>query len=162
MSGRLTRRHPPSAAIAILPECQEMIQSGALFALNVSGGKDSQAMSLLVARIVPHDQFVAVHAPLGEVEWPGRIEHIESTIPDGVPLLYARTASGKSLLERIEERSRFPRSSGRFCTSDTKRGPIERELRRYLTRPRSASCYRPNWRAPSTRRRKLAPVRGPK
>ena len=57
---------------------------------------------------------------------------IESTIPAGVPLVLARTASGKSLLERIEERGRFPSPSARFCTSDTKRGPIERELRRFL------------------------------
>ena len=34
-------------------------------------------MTILLARIVPRDQLVVVHAPLGEVEWPGTIEHIE-------------------------------------------------------------------------------------
>ena len=139
MSGRLTRRRPPSADIPILPECEEMIRRGALFALNVSGGKDSQAMSLFVARVVPHDQIVAVHAPLGEVEWPGTIEHIERTIPPGVPFILAPTGSGKTLLERIEVRGRWPSAHARYCTSDTKRTPIERELRRYLkARPRFA------------------------
>ena len=52
MSGRLTRRRPPSADVPIPPECEEMIRRGALIALSVSGGKDSQAISLLVARIV--------------------------------------------------------------------------------------------------------------
>ena len=35
------------------------------------------------------------------------IEHIENTIPDRVPLILAPTASGKSLLEHIEERGRL-------------------------------------------------------
>ena len=37
-----------------------------------------------------------------------------------------------SLLDRIKERGRFPSPSVRWCTSSLKRGPIERELRRYL------------------------------
>ena len=48
----------------------------------------------------------------------------------GVPLILVRTTSGKALLESIEERSRFPDSSRRYCTSDHKRSPIEREPRR--------------------------------
>ena len=118
--------------IPVPPECREMIRRGALFALNHSGGKDSQAMTILLARIVPRQNLLAVHAPLGEVEWPGTIEHIEATIPDGVPLVLAPVASGKTLLDRIEERGRFPSASVRWCTSDFKRSPIERELRRYL------------------------------
>ena len=86
-------------------------------------------MTILLARIVPRDQLVVVHAPLGEVEWPGTIEHIENTLPAGVPLIFARTASGKSLLERVEERGKFPGVRARFCTRDFKISPIERELR---------------------------------
>ena len=89
-------------------------------------------MTILLSRIVPLEQLLIVHAPLGEVEWPGVIAHIENTSPPGVPLIMAPVTSGKTLLERIEERGRFPSKSARFCTSDTKRGPIERELRRYL------------------------------
>ena len=139
MSTRITAEHrrprPPRFrhfGIAIPSHCRDLIERGALVAVNASGGKDSQAMTILLSRIVPHEQILIVHAPLGEVEWPGTIEHIERTMPAGVPLIFARTASGKTLLERIEERGRFPDSGRRYCTSDTKRGPIERELRRYL------------------------------
>ena len=44
----------------------------------------------------------------------------------------APVASGKTLLERVEERRMWPSNSTRWCTSDFKTGPIERELRRYL------------------------------
>ena len=132
MSGTTSRGHQPPADLYVPPECRYMIQRGALVACNVSGGKDSQAMTILLARTVPRDQLVVVHAPLGEVEWPGTVEHIESTIPAGVPLIFARVASGKSLLERVEERGMFPSPRARFCTSDLKSSPIERELRRYL------------------------------
>ena len=44
----------------------------------------------------------------------------------------AETASGKSLLDRVEERGKWPGIRQRWCTAEHKRGPIERELRRYL------------------------------
>ena len=68
-------------------------------------------MTILLSRIVPRDRLVAVHAPLGEVEWPGTIEHIEATLPVGVPLIFAPIASGKTLLERVEERGLWPSNS---------------------------------------------------
>ena len=111
MSGRIVDIYVP-------PGCKDMIRAGALVAINHSGGKDSQTMTILLSCIVPHDQLIVVHAPLGEVEWPGTIEHIENTIPPGVPLVMAPVTSGKSLLERIEERGRFPSKSARYCTSD--------------------------------------------
>ena len=89
-------------------------------------------MTILLSRIVPRDQLLVVHAPLDEVEWPGTIEHIQSTMPVGVPFILAPVTSGKTLLDRIEERGMFPSNSVRWCTSDAKRSPIERELRRYL------------------------------
>ena len=58
------------------------------------------------------------------------VTQIESTLPDGVPLILTPVTSGKSLLDSIEERGRFPSASVRWCT--LKPGPIERELRRYL------------------------------
>ena len=121
-----------NADIPIPREWRKLIRDGALLAINSSGGKDSQAMTILLSRIVPRNQLVVVHAPLGEVDWPGTIAHIENTIPPGVPLILARTASGQCLLERIERRGRFPDSGRRYCTSDMKRTPIERELRHFL------------------------------
>lgn len=114
------------------PECRAMIRRGALVAVNSSGGKDSQCMTILLSRIVPHDQLVVVHAPLRDVDWPGTREHVEATLPPGVPLILAPVASGRSLLEAIERRRRFPLPSVRWCTSDHKRSPVERELRRHL------------------------------
>ena len=132
MSGHSPRRRRPTLAIPVPRACREMIERGALAALNVSGGKDSQAMGLLLARIVPHDQLVAVHAPLGELEWPGTIEHIRDTIPPDVPLILAPVTSGKTLLQRAEERGKFPGPRQRWCTGDFKSSPVARELRRYL------------------------------
>ena len=66
--------------IPIPSECRQLVRRGALVAINSSGGKDSQAMTILLSRIVPRDQFIVVHAPLGQVEWPGTIEHIERTL----------------------------------------------------------------------------------
>ena len=109
-----------------------MIRAGALVAVNTSGGKDSQSMTILLSRIVPRDQMVAVHVPLVDVEWPGTIEFIRATLPPGMPLILAPVASGKTLLDSIEERGRFPSPRVRWCTSSQKRGPIERELRRLL------------------------------
>ena len=89
-------------------------------------------MTILLAQHVPADQLVAVHAPLSEVEWPGTLRHIETTLPTGIPLILAHVASGETLLDRIERRGRFPDRRRCYCTSDFKRTPIERELRRYL------------------------------
>ena len=114
------------------PHIEDLIHRGALFAISHSGGKDSQAATILLSRLVPAPQIVIVHAPLGAVEWPGTIEHIETTIPRGVPLIHARVASGKSLLEKVADRGKWPDPARRWCTADLKRGPIERELRRYL------------------------------
>ena len=131
MSGNRPRS-PRPADLPIPPECDDMIHRGALVSISVSGGKDSQAMTILLARTVPRDQLVVVHAPLGEVEWPGTVEHVENTMPAGVPLIFARMASGKTLLDRVEERGKWPGIRQRWCTVGHKRGPIERELRRYL------------------------------
>ena len=105
------------AEIRIPPECRDMIRAGALVAISTSGGKDSQAMTILLSRIVPRDRLVAVHAPLAGVEWPGTVEFIRATLPPGMPLILAPVASGKTLLDSIEERGRFPSPKVRWCTS---------------------------------------------
>ena len=115
MSRALPLRHRPD--IAVPCECRDMIEHGALVAISSSGGKDSQAMSILLSRLVPREQLLVVHAPLGEVEWAGTVRHVEKTIPEGVPLILAHTASGKSLLERVEERGQWPDPARRWCTS---------------------------------------------
>ena len=117
MSGVPPLRH--RIPIAVPSECRELIARGALVAINHSGGKDSQCMTILLARIVPREQLLVVHAPLGEVEWPDTVAKIEATLPDGVPLIFAPVTSGKSLLQSIQERGQFPSASVRWCTSST-------------------------------------------
>ena len=107
-----------------------MIARGALVAINHSGGKDSQAMTIrLVEAGIPRDQLLIVHASLGDVEWPGTIGHIRKTT-FGLPLVIARPR--RSFFEMVRARDMFPLPRYRQCTSDQKRGPIDRELRRYL------------------------------
>jgi len=112
-----------------LAAIQTLISRGALFALSHSGGKDSQAMTLQVRQVVPREQLAIVHADLGDVHWPGTLEHIQATAGD-LPIIVARAQ--RSFLEMVERRGRFPSPQQRQCTSDLKRGPIEREIRRYL------------------------------
>lgn len=111
-------------------EICDLIARGALFVINHSAGKDSQAMTIMLRRIVPASQLLAVHADLGEVEWDGNVEHIRNTI-GGLPLEICRNPN-KTLLEMVERRGMWPSPGQRQCTSDLKRGPIERTIRRYL------------------------------
>jgi DNA sulfur modification protein DndC len=105
---------------------RELIVRGALFVVNHSGGKDSQAMYLLLRQVVPTAQLVIVHADLGPVEWAGAPQHIAATT-SGEPIHMCR--SRRTLLQMIEERGMFPSPKQRQCTSDLKRGPIERTIR---------------------------------
>lgn len=119
---------------------RQMIDRGAIFALNDSGGKDSQAMRIIVREVVPKEQTVVIHASLGEVEWPGALEHAQAGAErDGFPFIVAHAR--KTFLEMVERRSTtrtdapcWPSASNRQCTSDLKRDPIARELRALLLR----------------------------
>lgn len=124
-------------AAAALPSIPELVAAGALFVVNHSGGKDSQAMLIEMARTIPAAQMVVVHASLGEVEWSGALEMArDHAAALGLPFIVARAE--KSFLDMVERRyatrpdvPSFPSATTRQCTSDLKRGPIEREVRRY-------------------------------
>ncbi|MHA0048570.1 phosphoadenosine phosphosulfate reductase domain-containing protein [Deinococcus sp. PEB2-67] len=113
--------------------------AGALFVVNHSGGKDSQAMLIEVLRHVPAAQILVVHATLGESEWPGAKEHAQQQAEAaGCAFLVAASTSRPNFLALVQHRHEtypdapaFPQASNRQCTSDLKRGPIEREVRRY-------------------------------
>jgi len=107
-----------------------LIKKGALFVVNHSGGKDSQAMLIRLREIVPESQLLVIHATLGEVEWTGTIEHIENTI-GSIPLIIASNPN-KDFFGMVEHRKMWPSPKNRQCTSDLKRGPVEREIRKYL------------------------------
>ena len=98
-----------------------------LVVCNHSGGKDSQAMYLLLRELVPDPaRLVVIHAHLPEVEWPGTFEHIEATVDHELHEVRAR----KTFFEMVEHRGRFPSPANRQCTSDLKRGPIQKQIRR--------------------------------
>lgn len=114
---------------AVPAQVRDLIARGALFVVNHSGGKDSQAMYLLLRQHVPAAQLVIVHADLGPVEWRGALDHIHATTA-GEPVHVC--SSRRTLLQMIEERGMFPSPKQRQCTSDLKRGPIERTIRHIL------------------------------
>lgn len=114
------------AAQSELETIKGFIARGAMFVCNHSGGKDSQKMFLDLIGLVPREQIFVVHAVLPEVEWEGVLEHIHATT---MGLQVHTCRSRRTLLEMIRERGMFPSPSMRQCTSDLKRGPIERTIR---------------------------------
>lgn len=104
----------------------DLITRGALFVVNHSGGKDSQAMFDYVRRLVPASQILVVHAELPGVEWDGVLDHIRATTP-GFDVVTCRAR--RTLLEMVAERGMFPSPEYRQCTSDLKRDPIEKVIR---------------------------------
>ena len=108
-----------------------LINRGALFVVNHSGGKDSQAMLLHVRSIVPVEQILVIHAHLPGVEWEGTEKHVKATA-EMLPNPVIVCQSVKTFFQMVERRGMFPSPQQRQCTSDLKRGPIEREIRRFL------------------------------
>lgn len=118
----------------MLPQqIESLIARRALFVINHSGGKDSQAMTAYLRRVIPADLLVIVHAELPEVDWDGIPEHIEATAC-GIPVHYTR--AGKTFFDMVEQRRMFPSPKYRQCTSDLKRGPIEKVIRGLCSRTR--------------------------
>lgn len=120
---RLFERQPIPSAV------MDLVRRGALFVVNHSGGKDSQAMLIVLRAFVPHRQLLIVHAEMPEVEWSGTLAHVER-YAYGIPVIVARAV--RTFWQMVEARGMFPSPKQRQCTSDLKRGPIEREVRRYL------------------------------
>jgi DNA sulfur modification protein DndC len=147
---------------AVPQEVHELIARGAMIVVNHSGGKDSQAMYLMLRDLVPREQLVLVHADLGKVEWRGALDHIRATTA-GEPLHVCKAR--RDLLKVVEERGMFPSPANRWCTSDLKRGPIEKVIR-HLTYARKAAGH-PAWHLvvnceglrgeESTKRKKMQP-----
>lgn len=116
----------------------DAIAEGALVVISHSGGKDSQAMMIrLLEAGVPTQQMLVVHASLGRIEWEGAEDHARvQAEAAGVPFLVARAK--RTLFDMVRDRHAtrpevpsWPSSAQRQCTSDLKRGPIMREVRRY-------------------------------
>jgi 3'-phosphoadenosine 5'-phosphosulfate sulfotransferase (PAPS reductase)/FAD synthetase len=136
-------------------EAQALIDRGALVVINHSGGKDSQAQMIkLLALGIPARQLVVMHADLGEVEWHGATDKARTQAEAaGIEFVTAKAiykdGSEKTLLNYVEYRNRkniakhaagkskkvdpcWPSKGQRWCTSELKRDPIAREIRRVM------------------------------
>lgn len=106
-----------------------LVNQGAIFYVSHSGGKDSQTMTIELSKIVPLDQMVIIHAHLPEVEWQGTRQHIKDTIGQ---IQYLEVTACKTFFEMVDHRQMWPGPKYRQCTSDLKRGPIEKAIRHDL------------------------------
>lgn len=107
----------------------QLVRLGALFVCSHSGGKDSQAQLIYLRQIVPADQLLIIHARLDQVEWDGTEEKVKQYAGQ-TPVIICEAV--KTFFDMVRRRRRWPSPATRQCTSDLKRGPIDREIRRYL------------------------------
>lgn len=131
-----------------LPDPMDLVRQGALIVVNLSGGKDGQAMVIhMIHRLnIPIEQMVCIHADLGASEWEDTEVHARAQAEAfGIPFIVckAHNKSGeiKDLLEYADQRGQFPSKSQRWCTSDFKRGPIRREINSYRRKINHKSPY---------------------
>jgi 3'-phosphoadenosine 5'-phosphosulfate sulfotransferase (PAPS reductase)/FAD synthetase len=118
------------------------LRAGAKCAIGFSGGKDSQALLLSIGPWFRDFGFsgrlFAVFADLGRAEWRQTPSFVQQICEEqNIELVVVRRATG-NLLQRFEERMQsmgsqapiWPSAAFRYCTSDTKRFPIDTYLRR--------------------------------
>ncbi|MBR7917292.1 phosphoadenosine phosphosulfate reductase family protein [Burkholderia vietnamiensis] len=142
---------PNQLPVAETPEVDALLAAGAVCAIGVSGGRDSQACALAtheylnaIGHIGPR---VLVHADLGRVEWRDSLPVCERLAEYlDYELLIARRAAGDMLarwqgrwaanlgryqqLECVKLVLPWSTPSMRFCTSELKSAPIASELRK--------------------------------
>ncbi len=134
--------------LTIPPDILNAILQGAALALCVSGGKDGQVMAKAVCTFMREAGFTnkmfLVHADLGKMEWPESLPQCERLAQElTLPLFVVRASEG-GLLARLRRRLNkmpqnqagapapfWPSPASRYCTSDEKRGPIDKLLRQY-------------------------------
>jgi 3'-phosphoadenosine 5'-phosphosulfate sulfotransferase (PAPS reductase)/FAD synthetase len=128
--------------LAVPAAIELALSQGAALAISLSGGKDSQALLMLLAPWFRQrgygGQLFAIHADLGRAEWeqtPAFVQQLADNA--GVPLVVVRRAKG-DLVARIGERMQatagttapgWPDAKNRYCTSHLKSGPIDQALR---------------------------------
>lgn len=114
-----------------------LVSVGALVVVSDSGGKDSQAMAILLRRIVPPAQLVHIHADLPGLEWPGTKEKAEDHARrSGAPFIVVQAERGlldwvRGTYARRPEVPSWPDAQNRYCTRSQKVAPIEHAITRY-------------------------------
>jgi 3'-phosphoadenosine 5'-phosphosulfate sulfotransferase (PAPS reductase)/FAD synthetase len=110
------------------------VDKGAKIFASISGGKDGQAMTKVLA-----SQFKItglVHAELGRIEWAESLENCKASAQEfGLPLHIITRADGRDMVDHWKNRMYklagqgkpfWSSSAARYCTSDLKRDPINR------------------------------------
>jgi 3'-phosphoadenosine 5'-phosphosulfate sulfotransferase (PAPS reductase)/FAD synthetase len=108
--------------------------------VNSSGGKDSQtALRVIVQECdrlgVSRDRIVVSHQCLGRMEWQGTLDLVKAQADHyGLRLEVSkyRNKAGQelTLLDAVRNRGMWPSSQNRYCTSDFKRDPGARVIRK--------------------------------
>jgi 3'-phosphoadenosine 5'-phosphosulfate sulfotransferase (PAPS reductase)/FAD synthetase len=110
-------------------QIEQLRDRGALFVINHSGGKDSQAMTIKIKSLVSKRQILIIHADLPEADWEGCYDLVQET-NRGYDVI--QVVAGKTLLSMAEKRGMWPAPKYRQCTSDLKRDPINKAIRHYI------------------------------
>ena len=134
---------PESAPVAAQPD----LASYDIILANSSAGKDSQAMLDYLAErcraLGILDRLVVVHADLGRVEWRGTAELAEEHARHyGLRFFKVRREQG-DLLHQVEQRGKWPGPKTRYCTSDHKRGQVQRVMTALVQEFRHRGVRRP-------------------
>lgn len=109
----------------------ERFNKSVAFVINHSGGKDSTRMLGFVREAFPEAPTFGVMADTGfEHQRPISAADFarERCAEVGVSLALVRNSS-RTYLQMVEQRGMFPSAQYRQCTSDLKRGPIEKYVR---------------------------------
>ncbi len=137
--------------VALTPEVETMLSANAAVAIGVSGGKDSVACSLAVARHLDEightGPRVLIHSDLGRIEWQDSLASCQRLAAHlGWELIVVRRKAGDMIarwqqrwannvaryanLECVKIIHPFSTPSLRFCTSEMKTQIIISELRK--------------------------------
>jgi 3'-phosphoadenosine 5'-phosphosulfate sulfotransferase (PAPS reductase)/FAD synthetase len=80
----------------MIKEIREFAAQGATFVVSHSGGKDSQALLLHIAQLVPVEQIAVIHVDMKGFEWAGTEAHMRHTAMQcGIPAdrIFVRSAA---------------------------------------------------------------------
>lgn len=154
-------------SVALPSEIGTALANGAALSISLSGGKDSQAMlnSVMAARAAHGwtGPVFGIHAHLGRAEWPQSLPHCQAICAEaGIELIVVERTQG-DLVDRMWERLEkldgtgkpfWPSAANRYCTSDLKRNPINKYLRKFSAvvsaegirgEESTARCNKPLW-----------------